>query len=120
METAKVNPTITWRWDRKVIQMASYGKVFYTEVVCIIVTINFSFAVIIMGDSIRPADLLQDSDSLENCIIESDPHLKIGPQSLMRIIEADKFDVELDSIRVSMRLLQPTQEAGQKYGTDSG
>jgi hypothetical protein len=41
-----------------------------------------------------------------------------GPRCVMKIIEADKFDVELDSIRVSMRFLQPTQEAGQKYGTD--
>ena len=39
---------------------------------------------------------------------------------VLQIIEADKFDVELDSIQVSMRFLWPTQEAGQKYETDSG
>ena len=42
---------------------------------------NFAFGVIIIEDSIRPVELLQDSDSSENCIIESDPHLKIGPES---------------------------------------
>ena len=109
------------------------GKVFYTEVVRIIETVNFAFGVIVIGDSIRPGKLLQDSDSSENCIIESDPQLKMGPKShkdglkrrsdpryIMDIIEADNFDVELDSIRVSMRFLWPAQEAGQKYGTDSG
>jgi hypothetical protein len=41
-----------------------------------------------------------------------------GPRCLMQIVEVDKFDVGLDSIRVSTRFLKPTQEAGQKYGTD--
>ena len=95
--------------------MTSDRKVFYMEVVRIVEMVNFAFGVIIIGDSIRPAKLLQDSDSSENCIIESDPQLKMGPKShkdslkkrsglrcIMQIMEADKFDVELDSIRVSM------------------
>ena len=61
--------------------MTSDGKVFYMEVVCIVETVNFAFGVIIIGDSVQPAELLQDSDSSEKCIIESDPHLKIGPKS---------------------------------------
>ena len=92
--------------------MTSDGKVLYTEVVHIVETVNFAFGVIIVRGSIRPAELLQDSDCSENCIIESDPHLKIGPKShedglkrrsgsrcLMWIIGADKFDVDIDSIR---------------------
>jgi hypothetical protein len=58
MEAVKVNPTRSWRWARKIIQMTSDGKVFYTEVVRIVETVNFAFGVIIIGDSIRPAKLL--------------------------------------------------------------
>ena len=61
--------------------MTSDGKVFYTEVVCIVETVNFVFGVIIIGDSIWPGKLLQYSDSSENCIIESGPCLKMGPES---------------------------------------
>ena len=51
--------------------MTSDGKVFYREVVHVVEMVNFSFGVIIVGDSIWPIKLLQDSDSSENCIIES-------------------------------------------------
>jgi len=39
---------------------------------------------------------------------------RIGPRWLMRLVETDKFDVWLVSIRVSMRLLRPRQGAGQE------
>ena len=39
---------------------------------------------------------------------------RIGSRWLMHLIEADKFDVWLVSIRVSMRLLWPRQEAGRE------
>ena len=43
--------------------MISDGKVFNTEVVRIIKIVNFDFGVIIIRDSIWPANLLQDSDN---------------------------------------------------------
>ena len=39
---------------------------------------------------------------------------------VLQIIEADKFDVELDSILVSVQFLRPAQEAGHEFWPDSG
>ena len=39
---------------------------------------------------------------------------RIGPRWLIRLVDTDKFDVWLISIRVSMQLLRPRQGAGQE------
>ena len=48
-------------------------------------------------------------ESRQDCLV-----LWIGPRWLIRFVEADKFDVWLVSIRVSMQLLRPRQGAGQE------
>ena len=62
--------------------MISDGKVFNTEVVRIIKTINFGFGVIIIKDSIWPTSSLRDSDDLVYCKTESDWKVKMTSKSI--------------------------------------
>ena len=56
--------------------MTSDEGVFNTEVVRIVNTVNFGFGVIIIRDSIWPANLLQDSDNSVYRKTESDWKVK--------------------------------------------
>ena len=62
--------------------MTSDEEVFNTEVVRIIKTVNFRFGVIIIRDSIWPANSLQDSDNSVYCKTESDWKVKTTSKSI--------------------------------------
>ena len=62
--------------------MTSDEVVFNTEVVRIIKTVNFGFGVIIIRDSIWPANSVQDSDNLVYCKTESDWKVKTTSKSI--------------------------------------
>ena len=57
-------------------------EVFKTEVVRIIKTVNFGFGVIVIRDSIWPANSLQDSDNPVYCKTESDWKVKMTSKSI--------------------------------------
>ena len=62
--------------------MTSDEEVFNTEVVRIIKTVNFGFGVIIIRDSIWPANSLQDSDNSVYRKTESDWKVKTTSKSI--------------------------------------
>ena len=62
--------------------MTSDEEVFNTEVMHIIKTVNFGFGVIIIGDSIWPANSLQDLDNSVYCKTESDWKIKMTSKSI--------------------------------------
>ena len=64
------------------IKMTSDEEVFNTEVVRIIKTVNFRFGVIIIRDSIWPANSLQDSDNSVYRKTESDWKVKTTSKSI--------------------------------------
>ena len=62
--------------------MTSDEEVFNTEVVRIIKMVNFGFRVIIIRDSIWPANSLQDSNNSVYCKTESDLKVKMTSKSI--------------------------------------
>jgi hypothetical protein len=62
--------------------MASDKKVFNTKVVRNIEMVNFAFGVIIIRPSIRPAEMLQESDGPVSYMNESDSKLEMTPWSI--------------------------------------
>ena len=62
--------------------MISDEEVFNTEVVRIIKTVNFGFGVIIIRDSIWPANSLQDLENLVYCKTESNCKVKTTSKSI--------------------------------------
>ena len=62
--------------------MASDEKVFSTGVVRNVETVNFAFGVIIIRRSIRPAEMLQESDGPVSYMNESDSKLEMTPWSI--------------------------------------
>ena len=73
-----------WNWTcaQKFIKMTSDEEVFNTEVVRIIKTVNFGFGVIVIRDSIWPANSLQDSDNSVYRKTESDWKVKTTSKSI--------------------------------------
>ena len=73
-----------WNWTcaRDFIKMTSDEEVFNTEVMHIIKTVNFSFGVIIIKDSIWPTSSLRDSDNPVYCKTESDWKVKMTSRSI--------------------------------------
>ena len=73
-----------WNWTcaRKFIKMTLDEEVFNTEVVRIIKTVDFGFGVIIIRDSIWPANSLRDSDNPVCCKTESDWKIKMTSKSI--------------------------------------
>ena len=62
--------------------MTSDEEVFNTEVVRIVKTVNFAFGVIVIRDSIWPANSLQDSDNSVYRKTESDWKVKMTSKSI--------------------------------------
>ena len=73
-----------WNWTcaEKFIEMISDGGVFNTKDVRIVNTVNFRFGVIIIRDSIWPANSLQDSDNSVYYKTESDWKVKMTSKSI--------------------------------------
>ena len=73
-----------WNWTcaQKFIKIISDEEVFNTEVVRIIKTVNFGFGVIVIRDSIWPANSLQHSDNSVYRKTESDWKVKTTSKSI--------------------------------------
>ena len=73
-----------WNWTcaRKFIKMTSDEEVLNIEVVRIIKTVNFGFGVIVIRDSIWPANSLQHSDNSVYRKTESDWKVKTTSKSI--------------------------------------
>ena len=102
---------------------------FNIEVVRIIKTLNFGFGVIVIRDSIWPANLLQDSDNSVYRKTKSDWKVrrprkvfkmalfeKVINMRVVCIIEAHKFDIWAISIGDHMQARRPAQEGRQSLG----
>ena len=104
-------------------------EVFSTEVVRIIKTVNFGFGVIVIRDSIWPANSLQDSDNSVYRKTESDWKVrrprkvfkmalfeKVINMRVVRIVEAHKFGIWAILIGGHMEARRPAQGGRQKLG----
>ena len=79
--------------------MASDEEVFNIGVVRNVETFNFSFGVIIIRRSIRPAETLQESDGPVSYMNESDSKLEMTPWSIKDGLESENVQHESFSYR---------------------